>query len=65
MQPQQHEMFGFVPAQTQCENCGKIVMLVHAVITTHTITETYSEVEHFCGEECAMESWQVWRGIPE
>lgn len=65
MQVQEHDLFGFVPTQTQCENCSNVVMLVDATITKHTITETWTEEEHYCSDQCAKESWQTWRGVPE
>lgn len=60
MQAQQHEMFGFVPAQTQCNHCGKIVLLANATITKHTITDTYTETEHHCSDKCAVEAWETF-----
>ena len=52
------DMFGHVPAQTQCDHCGRVVALRDAVVTTHHITSYITEVEHYCSENHALTAWQ-------
>lgn len=49
------DLFGFVPAQTQCGYCGKIILLTNAVITQFIVADIIVGTEHFCGETCAMQ----------
>lgn len=57
---EQYDLFGFVPAMTQCGNCDKPVPLKDAVISTFHITETMTEVEHFCCPTCAKDWWETF-----
>lgn len=54
----EESFFGFVPAQTQCGNCNKVTLLEKAVVTTHHITTSVTETEHFCSESCALDAWR-------
>ena len=57
------DMFGFVPAMTQCDCCGCIVPLNAAVVTTHHITAYITEVEHYCSDAHALYGWRKRAGI--
>lgn len=57
------DLFGHVPAMTQCDNCSKLITLREAVITTHTISNYITDQEHHCSEACALKSWEAWRGV--
>jgi len=57
------DMFGMVPAQTQCDWCSAIVPLRMATVTTHHITAYMTEVEHFCSDRCATNAWVRRAGV--
>lgn len=48
---------GYV-AQTQCDHCGALIPLTKAVVTTHHITPTVTEVEHYCSDAHALDAWR-------
>lgn len=56
--PEQADMFGYVPAMTQCDFCDKIIPLSAAVQSVFQVTPTYREHEHFCCDDHAIKSWK-------
>lgn len=53
----QADMFGYVPAMTQCDQCGKVIPLRDAVVSVYHITPRITEQEHYCCEAHALEAW--------
>lgn len=49
------DLFGFVPAQTQCSYCGRVIYLADAVITHFIVADIKVSEEHYCQSECAMQ----------
>lgn len=47
------DLFGFVPAQTQCGYCGKVVLLANATIMHFMVGELKVGEDHYCSEKCA------------
>ena len=47
------DLFGFVPAQTQCGHCGRVILLADAVITQYIVADIVMGTEHYCGVPCA------------
>lgn len=58
---EQYDLFGHVPAMTQCGNCYRVVPLNQAHKVKIEITETLSDEEHFCDESCAKDWWENFR----
>lgn len=54
------DLFGLAAVVTQCGNCSKVIPLTEATVSTHHITETLSEQEHFCSAKCAVEQWEAF-----
>lgn len=52
------DLFGFVPAQTQCEECGRVVLLTNATKCQYVVAGKVMGEEHYCGVICAENSWQ-------
>lgn len=49
------DLFGFVPAQTQCGYCGKIILLKDAIITRFVVADLEVGQDHFCSTLCALQ----------
>lgn len=56
------DLFGYVPAMTQCDWCDKPVPLKDATVTTHHITEHVTEQEHYCCDDHAIKAWRERHG---
>jgi hypothetical protein len=56
------DLFGFMPVQTQCDWCQKVVPLAKATVSTYHITDHVTEVEHYCGQEHALLAWRQRSG---
>lgn len=52
------DLFGHVPAQTQCDWCNKTVPLTQATISTFHISQHVTEQSHYCGEDHALMAWR-------
>jgi hypothetical protein len=50
------DLFGLVPAQTQCATCDKIIYLHEAIITRFMVMEIEMGRDHFCSTACATHS---------
>lgn len=57
MKDADHDLFGLPEVKTQCGFCLRIVPLVEATVSTFHITETFTDIEHFCSPECAKDWW--------
>ena len=57
------DLFGFVPAQTQCEHCDKVILLTDAIITTYRVGEEVKGQEHYCSNACANSAWVHRTGV--
>lgn len=55
----QADMFGYVPAMTQCNWCERVIPLRDAVVSTHHITPQVTEQEHYCCEDHALAVWNT------
>ena len=49
-------LFGFVPAQTQCGTCYAVILLTDAVIMNFMIGDLKVGEDHFCSTACATHS---------
>lgn len=56
-----HDLFGLPAVMTQCANCPTVVPLIAAVVSTFHITETWTEQEHFCSDQCAKAWWETFQ----
>ena len=57
------DLFGTPCAMTQCGECDEFIPVHTATVTTHHITPYITEVEHFCGPECAITNWRKLHGV--
>lgn len=59
MKADQLQFAGIETVKTQCGCCGKVIELTEAVISTHIITPSLTETEHFCSDRCAEIEWRM------
>lgn len=60
---EQADMFGYVPAMTQCGFCDKVIPLSEATKSEYVVTPTYREHEHFCCDDHAIKYWNRRSGL--
>lgn len=57
------DMFGLVPAQTQCEYCGKVILLTNAIRSQYLVAGEVRGEEHYCSKPCADGAWVQRTGV--
>lgn len=57
------DMFGHVPAQTQCEYCGKVVPLADVIRTTVQLGDEILAEEHYCSHTCGTAAFSKRTGV--
>ncbi len=60
-----HDLFGVVPAMTQCCGCYRVFPLAQAHKVKIEITSTWTEEEHACSEDCAKTWWEAFQAREE